>query len=68
MRIIVIIEKVIKELFCDKRIFVMMFLVFILIMFLMNVMFFVNSNIKVKIGIINVNMKVVLNLDNIKYI
>lgn len=46
----------------------MMFLAPILIMFLMNVMFSANSNTKVKIGTINVNTKVVSNLDNIKHI
>lgn len=39
MRIIAITEKVIKELFRDKRTLAMMFLAPILIMFLMNVMF-----------------------------
>lgn len=68
MRIIAITEKVIKELFRDKRTLVMMFLAPILIMFLMNVMFSANSNTKVKIGTINVNTKVVSNLDNIKHI
>ncbi|HHU9947406.1 ABC transporter permease, partial [Streptococcus agalactiae] len=66
MRIIAITEKVIKELFRDKRTLAMMFLAPILIMFLMNVMFSANSNTKVKIGTINVNTKVVSNLDNIK--
>ncbi|MCC9933445.1 ABC transporter permease, partial [Streptococcus agalactiae] len=65
MRIIAITEKVIKELFRDKRTLAMMFLAPILIMFLMNVMFSANSNTKVKIGTINVNTKVVSNLDNI---
>ena len=60
MRIIAITEKVIKELFRDKRTLAMMFL--------MNVMFSANSNTKVKIGTINVNTKVVSNLDNIKHI
>ncbi|MCC9812487.1 ABC transporter permease, partial [Streptococcus agalactiae] len=64
MRIIAITEKVIKELFRDKRTLAMMFLAPILIMFLMNVMFSANSNTKVKIGTINVNTKVVSNLDN----
>ncbi|HEO7276203.1 TPA: ABC transporter permease, partial [Streptococcus agalactiae] len=59
MRIIAITEKVIKELFRDKRTLAMMFLAPILIMFLMNVMFSANSNTKVKIGTINVNTKVV---------
>ncbi|HFH9040638.1 TPA: ABC transporter permease [Streptococcus agalactiae] len=68
MRIIAITEKVIKELFRDKRTLAMMFLAPILIMFLMNVMFSANSNTKVKIGTINVNTKVVSNLDNIKHI
>ncbi|MCC9719968.1 ABC transporter permease, partial [Streptococcus agalactiae] len=63
MRIIAITEKVIKELFRDKRTLAMMFLAPILIMFLMNVMFSANSNTKVKIGTINVNTKVVSNLD-----
>ncbi|EAO70270.1 putative ABC transporter efflux protein, DrrB family, partial [Streptococcus agalactiae 515] len=67
MRIIAITEKVIKELFRDKRTLAMMFLAPILIMFLMNVMFSANSNTKVKIGTINVNTKVVFNLDNIKH-
>ncbi|HEO6964623.1 TPA: ABC transporter permease, partial [Streptococcus agalactiae] len=58
MRIIAITEKVIKELFRDKRTLAMMFLAPILIMFLMNVMFSANSNTKVKIGTINVNTKV----------
>ncbi|HFH6865870.1 TPA: ABC transporter permease, partial [Streptococcus agalactiae] len=62
MRIIAITEKVIKELFRDKRTLAMMFLAPILIMFLMNVMFSANSNTKVKIGTINVNTKVVSNL------
>ncbi|MCC9963370.1 ABC transporter permease, partial [Streptococcus agalactiae] len=44
MRIIAITEKVIKELFRDKRTLAMMFLAPILIMFLMNVMFSANSN------------------------
>lgn len=57
MRIIAITEKVIKELFRDKRTLAMMFLAPILIMFLMNVMFSANSNTKVKIGTINVNTK-----------
>ncbi|HEO7369943.1 TPA: ABC transporter permease, partial [Streptococcus agalactiae] len=61
MRIIAITEKVIKELFRDKRTLAMMFLAPILIMFLMNVMFSANSNTKVKIGTINVNTKVVSN-------
>lgn len=60
MRIIAITEKVIKELFRDKRTLAMMFL--------MNVMFSANSNTKVKIGTINANTKVVSNLDNIKHI
>ncbi|MCK1189613.1 ABC transporter permease [Streptococcus uberis] len=68
MRIIAITQKVLKELFRDKRTLAMMFIAPIFIMFLMNVMFSANNNTNVTIGTINVENSLITNLDKIKHV
>lgn len=68
MRIFAITQKVLKELFRDKRTLAMMFIAPIFIMFLMNVMFSANNNTNVTIGIINVEDSLITNIDKIKHV
>jgi ABC-2 type transport system permease protein len=66
MRTLAIAQRVLKELFRDKRTLVLIFLAPILVMWLMNVMFSANSNTKVSLATVNVTQTVRQNLDDVK--
>lgn len=66
MRILAIANRVLKELWRDKRTLVLIFIAPILVMWLMNVMFSANSNTKVDLATVNVSQTVESNLDNVK--
>ncbi|MGT2833656.1 ABC transporter permease [Streptococcus halotolerans] len=68
MRIVAITQKVLKELFRDKRTLAMMFIAPILIMFLMNVIFSASNNTHITIGTIKLEDNLATNLNHIKHV
>lgn len=66
MRIIAIANRILKELWRDKRTLALIFLAPILVMWLMNVMFSANSDTHVALGTVNVTQTVKTNLDKVK--
>ncbi|HCD07966.1 MAG TPA: antibiotic ABC transporter permease [Lactobacillus sp.] len=68
MRTISIAKRVAKELLRDKRTLMLMFLAPILILFLMKLVFSVNSTTDVNIATVNVKSSLIKNLDKISHI
>ena len=68
MRTISIAKRVTKELLRDKRTLALMFLAPILILFLMKLVFSVNSSTDVDIATVNVNSSLVKDLDKVKHV
>ncbi len=63
MRVFAIVQKVLKELFRDKRTLALMFVAPIFIMWLMNVMFSANTTTKVKLATVDVSEQVVSTME-----
>ncbi|WPP10069.1 ABC transporter permease [Pediococcus inopinatus] len=68
MRTITIMNRVLKELFRDKRTLALMFLAPILVLTLMNVVFSSNSSTTVSIGTVSVSKSVNSDLNKIKHV
>lgn len=68
MRSIAILNRVVKELFRDKRTLAMMFLAPILVLWLMSVIFNANSTTSVKIGTVGVTSSLNTNIDDVKHV
>ncbi|MFC6274531.1 ABC transporter permease [Levilactobacillus tangyuanensis] len=68
MRTIAIMNRVLKELFRDKRTLALMFLAPILIMLLMSVIFNTNSTTDVSVGTVSVTQKLNKEMDSIKHV
>ncbi|MBM7544290.1 ABC-2 type transport system permease protein [Weissella beninensis] len=68
MRIIAIIERILKELFRDKRTLALMFIAPILVMLLMSVIFNTNSVTNVTVGTVGVSSKVTNEIKKIKHV
>lgn len=63
MRIFAIVQKVLKELFRDKRTLALMFVAPIFIMWLMNIMFSANTTIDVNLATVNVPQQIVTKME-----
>lgn len=68
MRTLSIAKRVMKELLRDKRTLALMFLAPVLVLFLMKLVFSVNSATKVEIATVNVNSSLVKTLDKTKHL
>lgn len=68
MRIFTIAQKVIKELFRDKRTLALMFIAPIFIMWLMNVMFSASTTVDLRLAMVDVPESVISNMEQNRYL
>lgn len=68
MRILTIMQRVLRELFRDKRTLALMFIAPIFVLWLMSIIFTASSTTRVMIAMVHVPKQMQVNLDNVKHV